>query len=305
VAAPEAVAPPLVERRSLPEWIRIHPPGGARYDGVKEILQGLGLETVCREARCPNLPECWSAGTATLMLLGAVCTRRCTFCAVTTHWPRGVVDTTEPDRVARAVRAWGLRYVVLTQVCRDDLPDGGAEVLSETVRQIHRTAPPTKVELLAGDLGGDPAALEVALSEPPEVFAHNLETVRSLSPEVRDPRAGYERSLHVLRRAREVGGPHLVLKSSIMLGLGESDPEVETALVDLRDAGVDLVTFGQYLRPSPAHRPVTRYVPPEEFGAWKERALELGFAGVESGPLVRSSYHAEELFDRAAAGRRE
>ena len=305
MSGPETVVSTPAGARSLPEWIRIHPPGGVRYDGVKELLAGLHLETVCREARCPNLPECWSAGTATLMLLGAECTRRCSFCAVTTHWPRGEVDASEPDRVARAVRDWGLRYVVLTQVCRDDLADGGAALLSETVRKIHREAPTTKVELLAGDLGGDAGALARVLYDPPEVFAHNLETVRSLSPAVRDHRAGYDRSLEVLRRARAIGGPDLVLKSSIMLGLGETDPEVETALDDLRAAGVDLVTFGQYLRPSPTHRPVTRYPTPAEFDRWKQRALDLGFAAVESGPLVRSSYHAEELFDRAAAARRE
>jgi len=303
VSAPDPVA--ATGPRSLPEWIRIHPPSGARYDGVKDLLAGLRLETVCREARCPNLPECWSAGTATLMLLGAECTRRCSFCAVTTHWPHGEVDATEPDRVARAVRDWGLRYVVLTQVCRDDLADGGAALLSETVRQIRRAAPTTKVELLAGDLGGDEAALAQVLSSPPEVFAHNLETVRSLSSAVRDRRAGYDRSLQVLQRARSIGGGKLVLKSSLMLGLGETEPEVETALTDLRTAGVDLVTFGQYLRPSPAHRPVARYPTPSEFESWKRRALELGFSGVESGPLVRSSYHAEELFDRAAVGRSE
>jgi lipoyl synthase len=239
------------------------------------------------------------------MLLGAECTRRCTFCAVTTHWPRGVVDTTEPDRVAQGVREWGLRYVVLTQVCRDDLADGGAGILSETVRAIRRAAPGTKVELLSGDLGGESQALATALSSPPEVFAHNLETVRSLSPEVRDPRAGYDRSLTLLRRARAIGGPQLVLKSSIMLGLGETEAELEVAFADLRDSGVDLLTLGQYLRPSPAHRPVARYVPPDEFDRWKQRGLDAGFSAVESGPLVRSSYHAEELFDRAHARRKE
>ena len=273
------------------------------YAGVRDLLGGLRLETVCREARCPNLPECWSAGTATLMLLGADCTRRCGFCAVNTHWSQGVVDWTEPDRVAEGVARWGLRYVVLTQVCRDDLADGGAGLLSATVRAIRQASPTTKVELLAGDLGGSATALSTVLAEPPEVFAHNLETVRSLSPAVRDRRAGYDRSLEVLALARRTGGPGLVLKSSIMLGLGESDSELNAAMGDLRTAGVDLLTFGQYLRPSDAHVPVARYIPPDEFDRWKRRALELGFAGVESGPLVRSSYHAEELYDRAA-GRR-
>jgi lipoyl synthase len=303
VATAEAMAGPLPSPGRLPEWIRIRPPKGPLYPEVRDLLQDLRLGTVCREAHCPNLSECWSAGTATLMLLGTDCTRRCGFCAVTTHWPRGAVDRTEPDRVATAVGRWGLRYVVLTQVCRDDLPDGGASLLRETVERIRMTAPTTKVELLAGDLGGSEHALRDLLVHPPEVFAHNLETVRSLSPHVRDPRAGYDRSLEVLRRARAIGGRSLVTKTSIMLGLGESDAELLTALDDLRAADVDLVTFGQYLSPGPSHRPVARYVPPEEFAAWKQRALERGFAAVESGPLVRSSYHAEELFDRAAARR--
>ncbi len=303
MASSEVVAGPQGGVRSLPAWIRTRPPAGSAYAGVRDLLEGLGLETVCREARCPNLSECWSAGTATLMLLGTDCTRRCAFCAVTTHWPRGVVDRTEPDRVARAVAAWRLRYVVLTQVCRDDLEDGGAGVMAETVRAIHRSSPGTKVELLAGDLGGNRRALATVLSGAPEVFAHNLETVRSLSAAVRDPRASYDRSLDVLAAARQVGPAPLVLKSSIMLGLGETAPEVETAMADLRSAGVDLLTFGQYLRPGPHHWPVARYVPPAEFGEWRQRALDRGFAGVESGPMVRSSYHAEELFDGAAARR--
>jgi lipoyl synthase len=303
VATAEAMAGPVPGPGRLPEWIRIRPPRGPLYPEVRGLLEDLRLGTVCREAHCPNLSECWSAGTATLMLLGTDCTRRCGFCAVTTHWPRGAVDRTEPERVATAVGQWGLRYVVLTQVCRDDLPDGGASLLRETVERIRATAPATKVELLAGDLGGSEAALRDVLAHPPEVFAHNLETVRTLSPQVRDPRAGYDRSLEVLGRARSIGGDRLVTKSSIMLGLGETEGEVATALDDLRSAGVDLVTFGQYLSPGPNHRAVARYVPPAEFDAWKRRALERGFAAVESGPLVRSSYHAEELFDRAAAAR--
>jgi lipoyl synthase len=295
-------APPA---HGLPEWIRIRPPHGAQYPEVRELLHRLRLGTVCREARCPNLPECWSAGTATLMLLGTDCTRRCGFCAVTTHWPNGAVDASEPARVAEAVRDWGLRYVVLTQVCRDDLSDGGAGVLAETVARIRETAPSTRVELLIGDLGGEDAPIATVLREPPDVLAHNLETVRSLSPTVRDRRAGYERSLSVLARVRERAGPGLVTKSSIMLGLGEGEEELRTAFGDLRSAGVDLLTLGQYLRPSPAHVPVERYVPPAEFDRWKVVARGLGFAGVEAGPLVRSSYHAEELFRRARRARGE
>jgi lipoyl synthase len=303
VATADAMARPATGLRSLPEWIRIRPPRGALYPEVRDLLEGLRLGTVCREARCPNLPECWSAGTATLMLLGTECSRRCGFCAVTTHWSRGVVDRTEPERVALGVEKWGLRYVVLTQVCRDDLEDGGAAILRETVERIRAATPSTKIELLTGDLGGQEAPLREVLRAPPDVFSHNLETVRSLSVRVRDPRAGYERSLEVLRRARAIGGSRLVTKSSLMLGLGETDEEVVTALEDLRASHVDLVTFGQYLSPGPAHLPVARFVLPTEFDSWKARALSLGFAAVESGPLVRSSYHAEELFDRATAAR--
>jgi len=292
-----------LESSALPEWIRVRPPKGATYPEVKSLLSELELGTVCREARCPNLPECWSAGAATLMLLGTDCTRRCTFCAVTTHWPRGVVDRTEPSRVAEAVRRWGLRYVVLTQVCRDDLDDGGAGLMAETVRRIRNESPGTLVELLIGDLAEREGSLRTLLESPPDVLAHNLETVRSLSPQVRDPRAGYDRSLSVLRAMRRLGGDELVTKSSIMLGIGETDPELERTLEDLRSADVDLLTLGQYLRPSPTHRPVHRYVPPEEFARWQTTALSLGFAGAACGPLVRSSYRAEELYRTARAAR--
>jgi lipoyl synthase len=290
--------------RLLPPWIRIRPPSGPAYPEVRRLLSLHGLGTVCQEARCPNLYECWSAGTATLMLLGTECTRRCTFCAVTTHWPRGVVDTTEPDRVAQAVREWGLRYVVLTQVCRDDLQDGGASILAETVRAIRHLCPRTLVELLIGDLAGVESSLRTVIDARPDVLAHNLETVRRLSDVVRDHRAGYDRSLRVLRRAKHVAEAPLVTKSSIMLGLGETDDELSAAFGDLREAGVDILTLGQYLRPSAAHAPVLRYPTPEQFSALRERALSYGFSGVESGPLVRSSYRAEELY-RATAGPRK
>ncbi|MGA8710043.1 MAG: lipoyl synthase [Thermoplasmata archaeon] len=288
---------------ALPEWIRVRPPKGSTYPEVKSLLGELELGTVCREARCPNLPECWSAGAATLMLLGTDCTRRCTFCAVTTHWPRGAVDRTEPSRVAEAVRRWGLRYVVLTQVCRDDLEDGGAGLMAETVRRIRTESPDTLVELLIGDLAERETSVRVLLESPPDVLAHNLETVRSISSEVRDPRASYDRSLAVLRTVRRLGRDELVTKSSVMLGLGETDLELEGALRDLRAAEVDLVTLGQYLRPSERHRPVHRYVPPEEFSRWQASALAMGFAGAACGPLVRSSYRAEELYRNARAVR--
>jgi len=302
VAGSDVVRAPGTEH-GLPAWIRVRPPRGPVYPEVKGMLEELRLGTVCREARCPNLPECWSAGAATLMLLGTDCTRRCGFCAVSTHWPRGVVDRTEPARVAEAVRRWGLRYVVLTQVCRDDLPDGGASVLAETVRGLRQESPGTLVELLVGDLGADERALATVVEARPDVLAHNLETVRSLSSRIRDPRAGYDRSLELLARARTLGGPGLVLKSSVMLGLGEDDAGLRAAFSDLRSAGVDLLTIGQYLRPSPEHLPVARYVPPEEFDRLRTVALAAGFAGVEAGPLVRSSYRAEELYRRACAAR--
>jgi lipoyl synthase len=285
----------------LPMWIRVRPPAGPLYPEVRTILTDLRLGTVCREARCPNLPECWSAGTATLMLLGTNCTRRCGFCAVSTHWSAGVVDATEPARVGEGVRRWGLRYVVLTQVCRDDLADGGAALLAETVSRIRAAAPSTRIELLIGDLAGRRASLDAVLADPPDVLAHNLETVRRLSPGVRDHRASYEQSLELLRRARESGPSHLVTKSSIMLGLGETATELVDSFRDLRAAGVELLTLGQYLRPSTTHLPVDRYVPPEEFLQLRETAMDLGFVGVEAGPLVRSSYHAEELFNLARA----
>ena len=292
----EGVAVPLPR---LPAWIRTRPPSGPAYIQVRDSVADLHLGTVCREARCPNLAECWSEGTATIMLLGTDCTRRCGFCAVHTHWSAGKVDATEPARVAEGVHRWGLRYVVLTQVCRDDLADGGAEIMAQTVRAIRERSPEIRVELLIGDLGGNESALDELLVNPPDVLAHNLETVDELSGTVRDRRASYSTSLALLRMARAKGGRGLVTKSSLMLGLGETDDQLEAAFTDLRRAGVNLLTLGQYLRPGPAHLPVARYVHPDEFERLKERALAHGFAGVEAGPLVRSSYHAAELFRSA------
>jgi lipoyl synthase len=290
--------------RALPEWIRIRPPAGPLYPEVRSLLETYRLGTVCQEARCPNLAECWSAGTATLMLLGTDCTRRCAFCAVNTHWSHGAVDPTEPERVGEAVRQWGLRYVVLTQVCRDDLEDGGASVLAETVRSIRARCPGTLVELLIGDLSSRETSLRTVIEARPDVLAHNLETVRRLSPMVRDHRAGYDQSLDVLRKAKRLSSDRLVTKSSVMLGLGETDEELATAFDDLRHADVDLLTLGQYLRPSAAHTPVHRYPTPQEFAQLRETALARGFSGVESGPLVRSSYRAEELYRSAGGARR-
>jgi lipoyl synthase len=297
-----AGAPPDGAHR-LPDWIRVRPPHGDGYRTVRETVGRLGLGTVCQEARCPNLSECWSAGTATIMLLGTDCTRRCGFCAVTTKWPRGVVDTTEPARVAEGIARWGLRYAVLTQVCRDDLEDGGARILAATVREIRARSPATRVELLAGDLEGKETSLATAVAGGPDVFAHNIETVRRLSSVARDRRATHARSLGVLRDAKRLGAPTLVTKSSVMLGLGESEAELVETFGELRAAGVDLLTLGQYLRPSPEHLPVSEYVLPEQFEHLRTLALSLGFSGVEAGPLVRSSYHAEELFRSAVARR--
>jgi lipoyl synthase len=299
-----STSPGTISSRSLPEWIRIRPPKGPAYPEVRGLLAAHRLGTVCQEARCPNLPECWSAGTATLMLLGTDCSRRCAFCAVNTHWSHGVVDLTEPDRVAEAVGAWGLRYVVLTQVCRDDLDDGGASVLAETVTQIRARCPDTLVELLIGDLAGRAASIQTVVDARPDVLAHNLETVRRLSPMARDHRAGYDQSLEVLRLAKHLAGRRLVTKSSVMLGLGETDTELAVAFDDLRNVGVDLLTLGQYLRPTEAHAPVARYPPPAEFETLRQVALGRGFSGVEAGPLVRSSYRAEELY-RSAVGPRQ
>ncbi|MCI4318650.1 MAG: lipoyl synthase [Thermoplasmata archaeon] len=301
MASAASLPNPPAPLERLPGWIRVRPPGGVVYPEVRGVLRELGLGTVCQEARCPNLPECWSSGHATIMLLGTECSRRCTFCAVATRSSHGKVDATEPARVAEAVRAWGLRYIVLTQVCRDDLPDGGAAQLAETVDRIRAVSPTTQIELLAGDLAGNRGAWDRLLARPPDVVAHNLETVRRLSPELRDRRASYDRSLEVLRWAKGALGTGPVTKSSLMLGLGESEEELEAAFRDLRDAGVDLLTLGQYLRPSPEHRAVHEYVTPEQFERLKARALAEGFAGVEAGPLVRSSYHAGALYDRAIA----
>jgi lipoyl synthase len=295
---------PGISARTLPEWIRIRPPAGPVYPEVRTLLSTHRLGTVCQEARCPNLPECWSAGTATLMLLGTDCTRRCAFCAVHTHWPRGVVDESEPARVAAAVKEWGLRYVVLTQVCRDDLADGGASVLAETVQAIRAASPQTLVELLIGDLAAREESLQTVVDASPDVLAHNLETVRRLSPMARDRRAGYDQSLEVLCEVKRLSSAPPVTKSSIMLGLGETDEELATAFDDLRRVGVDLLTLGQYLRPSEAHAPVQRYPTPEEFASLGDIALAHGFMGVESGPLVRSSYRAEELYRSAVRPRK-
>jgi lipoic acid synthetase len=280
----------------------VRAPGGERYRDLKQLLRRLDLHTVCEEARCPNVGECWSAGTATVMVLGDVCTRGCRFCAVTTGNPRGAVDPREPEHVARAIAQLGLRYVVLTMVDRDDLLDGGAAHVARTVEALHARQPELLVEALVGDFGGRTADVDVVLAAAADVFAHNVEVVRRVTPLVRDARCGYERSLGVLRHAKQ-RHPERMTKSSLMVGVGETDDEVSEALGDLRAAGVDVVTIGQYLRPTPKHAPVRRWVEPERFGRWQAEGLAMGFAFVASGPLVRSSYHAAEAFLAALPGR--
>jgi lipoic acid synthetase len=292
-----------------PEWLKVRAPGGETFHSLKETLRKLDLHTVCEEARCPNVGECWREGTATVMLLGDVCTRGCRFCAVTTGDPRGEVDVREPEHVARAIASMSLQYVVLTMVNRDDLLDGGASHVAKTVTRLKALRPDLLVETLVGDFTGHLDAVDVVVDEGrPDVFAHNVETVRRLTRTVRDVRSSYDQSLTVLRRAHERGrastGGTRLTKSSIMVGLGERDEEVVDTLVDLRSAGVDVVTIGQYLRPSPKHHEVVRFVPPETFAAWETRALELGFSFAASGPLVRSSYKAAEVFVRSVLGDR-
>ena len=289
-------------RDKKPPWLKVRAPGGERYTELKRTLRGLDLYTVCEEARCPNVGECWSQGTATVMVLGDTCTRGCRFCAVTTGNPRGAVDPREPEHVARALTGLGLRYVVLTMVDRDDLLDGGAAHVAETVTRLKRYQPDLLVETLVGDFGGRQRDIATIVAAAPDVFAHNIEVTRRLTPRIRDQRCSYDRSLEVLRSAK-AQAPDRFVKSSIMVGIGETNDEILETLRDLRSAGVDVVTLGQYLRPTDKHAPVDRWVDPAEFVEWERLGPELGFAFVASGPLVRSSYHAAEGFIAARVRR--
>jgi len=278
-----------------PEWLKVTLAHGDNYERLKRDVKALDLHTVCQEAMCPNIGECWGAGTATIMMLGDTCTRGCHFCNVKTGSPRGEVDWLEPKRVAEAVRDLGWSYLVLTAVDRDDLPDGGAAIFAATVRAIHRLSPAAKVECLTGDFAGDGAALDVVLAARPEVLAHNVETVRRLQPTVRDRRATFDRSLAVLARAKASGLVRYT-KTSLMLGLGERDGEIEETMDEARAAGVDIFTMGQYLRPTTRHLEVIEFVTPAKFEALREIGVAKGFRQVVSSPLSRSSYHAEQAF---------
>ena len=278
-------------RERKPSWIRAQFPAGERYTEVVQLLRDETLNTVCQEARCPNIGECFNRGTATFMILGDTCTRACGFCAVTSGKP-GPIDWTEPRRLAEAVERLNLSYVVITSVNRDDVADGGAQIFASCIELIRRARPETAVEVLIPDFVGDWQALETVLAAGPAVLNHNVETVARLYPRVRF-QARYERSLELLQRASD-WAPHIPTKTGFMLGLGEERDEVSELLADLRRSQVDLLTVGQYLRPSDKHLPVARYVRPEEFDEIREEALSLGFRHVESGPMVRSSYHADE-----------
>ncbi|KAL1865898.1 hypothetical protein Daus18300_007010 [Diaporthe australafricana] len=288
----------------LPEWLKtpIPSPGAnANFGKIKADLRGLGLHTVCEEARCPNIGECWggdnkNAATATIMLMGDTCTRGCRFCSVKTNRRPPPLDPHEPENTAEALARWGLGYVVLTSVDRDDLADGGARHFAETIRRIKAKKPTLLVEALTGDFRGDLDMVKVVAESGLDVYAHNVETVEGLTPYVRDRRATFRQSLQVLAEVKRIKGDDIITKTSIMLGLGETEPELWDTLRELRKANVDVVTFGQYMRPTKRHLKVEKYVTPEEFELWGKRALDLGFLYCASGPLVRSSYKAGEAF---------
>ncbi len=284
-----------------PPWLRARLAAGDGFSAVKRIVREHGLSTVCEEAKCPNIGECWNAGTATIMLMGSVCTRACRFCAVDTGNPRGWLDPEEPENTARSVELMGLRYVVLTSVNRDDLPDGGAAHYAAAIRAIKRRRPDAAVEALTPDFQGVLADVHTVLDSGLDVFAQNVETVQRLTHPVRDARAGYEQTLTVLDAAKR-HAPAVLTKTSLMLGLGETEAEIRTTLREIRAVHVDILTLGQYLRPTPHHLDVQRFVTPPEFEEYRRWALELGFLECVSGPLVRSSYRAEQALARNNAG---
>lgn len=292
------------KRLPKPSWIKMRAPAGERYMQIKDLLKGLNLATVCQEAQCPNIGECWGGGTATIMLMGEVCTRGCRFCNVKTGNPKGKLDLEEPQKVAHAVSQMGLDYVVLTSVDRDDLPDEGSMHFAKTVRNLKVSAPDLIVEVLTPDFKGNEQFISYIVDAEPDVFAHNIETVESLQSRVRDPRAGYAQSMRVLEFVKERDETRYT-KTSIMLGLGEQDEELRQTLRDLRGVGCDVVTFGQYLQPKQRHLPVESFVTPEKFKEWQVEAESMGFLYVASGPLVRSSYRAGEFFMKGVIEKRK
>ena len=295
MATPDRFSTPQIsENTRKPEWLKVRLPHGEGYERVKAIIRRTRLATVCEEARCPNIAECWGGGTATVMLMGEVCTRACRFCHVKVGAPPPL-DPEEPENLARAARELNLEYLVVTSVNRDDLPDGGASHFASAISALRRESPKTIVEVLIPDFQGVERDLDTIALAHPQVVAHNVETVERLTPVVRDRRANYQQSLAVLKYLRE-RPERLYTKSSIMVGLGETEPELLQTFGDLRSVGVEVVTIGQYLQPSPYHLPVVRFVSPPEFAQYKAAAEEMGFLYVASGPLVRSSYRAAEFF---------
>ena len=284
----------LVPIERKPTWLRVKSQNSSKFRELKNIVSEKKLHTVCEEAMCPNIQECWSHGTATFMLLGSVCTRACKFCAVDTGNPKGRLDKDEPLKVATSISHMNLKYAVLTSVNRDDLKDGGAEHFSDTVKAIKEKAPQVLVEALVPDFLGNKLSIETLLNSQLEVFAQNLETVKRLTKKVRDPRAGYDQTLDVLSYAKEYSSS-VITKSSLMLGLGETEQEITSSFLDLRNAGVDVLTLGQYMRPTINHLPVEKWYSPEEFKYFERLANEVGFLEVASGPMVRSSYRADKI----------
>ena len=299
------IAPSVESTRALhiakPAWLKTPIPSGETYFNIKRDLRERKLYTVCEEAKCPNIGQCWNTNTATFMVLGEVCTRGCRFCNVKTGNPNGSLDLDEPRQVAESAALMKLKYVVITMVDRDDLPDGGAEHVATVVRKVRELNPGIVIELLAGDFRGSDDALKIILAERPEVYAHNIETVERLSPRVRDARANYRQSVRALQRVRELAQYRVFTKSAVMLGLGEDEDEVKQSLRDLREAGVEFVTLGQYMRPTNKHLSIKRFAHPDEFNRLGEYAESIGYLSVASAPLVRSSFKAHEFYAKAQA----
>ncbi len=284
-----------------PDWLKVKLPNGKGYQDVKANVRGNKLSTVCEESKCPNIGECWTAGTATIMLMGAVCTRACRFCSVDTGNPKGWLDHDEPANSAESVKLMGLKYIVFTSVDRDDLEDGGAHHYAECVKAVRKENPQTNVEVLTPDFKGNLTALEEVLDSGIVVYAQNIETVKRLTHPVRDPRASYETTMNILAHSKKYR-PDILTKTSLMLGLGETDEEIRETMQDLRDIGVDIVTLGQYLRPTVNHLAIERYVKPTEFDEYRRWGLDMGFREVVAGPFVRSSYRAERALEGNNAG---